>query len=72
MILTAVIRLEIGDVRQVAVVGDTASDLLAGWRAGAGIVAGVLTGAHGRTDFEAVPHTHILESVTDLSGLVLS
>jgi len=72
MILTAVIRLEIEDVRQVAVAGDTTSDLLAGWRAGAGIVAGVLTGAHGRPEFETVPHTHILESVADLSGLVVS
>ena len=72
MILTAVLRLEIEDVRQVAVVGDTASDLLAGWRAGAGIVAGVLSGAHGRPELEAVPHTHILDSVADLSGLVLS
>jgi len=72
MILTAVVRLGIEDVRAVAVAGDTASDLLAGWRAGAGIVAGVLTGAHGRPEFLAVPHTHILESVADLSGLVLS
>jgi phosphoglycolate phosphatase len=72
MILAAVIRLEIEDVRQVAVAGDTASDLLAGWRAGAGIVAGVLTGAHGRAEFEAVPHTHILESVAALPGLALS
>jgi len=71
MILTAVLRLEIDDVRQVAVAGDTASDLLAGWRAGAGIVAGVLTGAHGRAEFGAVPHTHILDGVADLSGLVL-
>jgi phosphoglycolate phosphatase-like HAD superfamily hydrolase len=71
MILTAVIRLGIDDVRQVAVAGDTTSDLLSGWRAGAGIVAGVLTGAHGRAEFESVPHTHILESVADLSGLVL-
>ncbi|HXQ44258.1 MAG TPA: phosphonatase-like hydrolase [Acidimicrobiales bacterium] len=71
MILTAVIRLEIEDVRQVAVAGDTVNDLWAGWRAGAGVVAGVLTGAHGRPDFEAVPHTHILSSVADLSGLVL-
>ncbi|MGH9018145.1 MAG: HAD hydrolase-like protein, partial [Acidimicrobiales bacterium] len=71
MTLTAVIRLGIGGVREVAVVGDTASDLLAGWRAGAGVVAGVLTGAHGRGDLEAVPHTHILETVADLSGLVL-
>jgi phosphoglycolate phosphatase len=72
MILTAVLRLGIDDVRQVAVAGDTASDLLAGWRAGAGIVAGVLTGAHGRSDLEAAPHTHILSGVADLSGLVLS
>jgi phosphonatase-like hydrolase len=71
MILTAVLRLGIDDVGQVAVAGDTASDLLAGWRAGAGIVAGVLTGAHGRSDLEAAPHTHILSGVADLSGLVL-
>ena len=71
MILTAVIRLGIEDVRQVAVAGDTASDLLSGWRAGAGIVAGVLTGAHGRDEFGTVPHTHILDGVADLSGLVL-
>jgi len=71
MILTAVIRLEIDDVREVAVVGDTTSDLVAGWRAGAGIVAGVLTGAHGRSQLESAPHTHILSSVAELSGLVL-
>jgi len=72
MILTAVLRLGIDDVHAVAVAGDTANDLLAGWRAGAGIVAGVLTGAHGRTELEAVPHTHILPSVSDLARLVLS
>ena len=72
MILTAVVRLGIDDVRAVAVAGDTASDLLAGWRAGAGIVAGVLTGAHGRPELEAAPHTHILPSVSDLARLVLS
>jgi phosphoglycolate phosphatase-like HAD superfamily hydrolase len=72
MILTAVLRLQIDDVHRVAVVGDTASDLLAGWRAGAGVVAGVLTGAHGRAELETVPHTHILSGVADLSGLVLS
>lgn len=71
MILTAVIRLQIEDVRQVAVAGDTASDLWAGTRAGASVVAGVLTGAHGRAEFGSVPHTHILENVADLSGLVL-
>ncbi len=48
MILTAVLRLEVDAVGEVAVAGDTVSDLIAGTRAGASIVAGVLTGAHGR------------------------
>jgi phosphoglycolate phosphatase len=71
MILTAVLRLGIDDVRHVAVVGDTTSDLLAGSRAGAGVVAGVLTGAHDREHLEAVPHTHILESVVELPALLV-
>ncbi len=71
MILTAVLRLQIDDVRAVAVAGDTASDLLAGWRAGAGIVAGVLTGAHDRAQLEAAPHTHILPGVSDLARVIL-
>ena len=48
MILTAVLRLGVTDVRAVAVAGDTANDLWAGWHAGASVVAGVLTGAHDR------------------------
>lgn len=72
MILTAVLRLGIEDVHAVAVAGDTANDLLSGWRAGAGIVAGVLTGAHDRSQLEAVPHTHILDGVAELTPLVLS
>jgi phosphoglycolate phosphatase len=53
-------------VAQMAVAGDTTSDLLAGHRAGASVVAGVRTGAHGDADFAAVPHTHVLDSVADL------
>jgi phosphoglycolate phosphatase len=64
--LTALMRLGLDDVRELAVVGDTANDLLAGHRSGAGVVAGVLTGAHGRAELEAAPHTHILDSVVDL------
>jgi phosphonatase-like hydrolase len=70
MVLTATVRLAIDDVRQVAVVGDTANDLWSGYRAGAGVVAGVLTGTHGREELEAAPHTHILGSVADLPPLV--
>ena len=70
MVLAAVIRLGIDDVRRVAVVGDTASDLWSGHRAGASIIAGVLSGAHGANEFASAPHTHIVDSVADLPGVL--
>lgn len=70
MVLTALIRLGVDDVREVAVAGDTTSDLLSGSRAGAGVVAGVLSGTHGREDFARVPHTHVLGSVAELPDLL--
>ena len=66
MVLTALMRLEIDDVRHVAVAGDTTHDLLAGWRAGASIVAGVLTGAHDRELLATAPHTHLIDSIAEL------
>lgn len=72
LVLTAVLRLGVDDVRAVAVAGDTANDLLAGWRAGASIVAGVLTGAHDRATLEAAPHTHVLASVIELPEVLVS
>ncbi|MEV6230421.1 phosphonatase-like hydrolase [Saccharopolyspora shandongensis] len=71
MVLTALLRLGIDDVREVATVGDTAYDVRSGLRAGASIVAGVLTGAHDRAAFTEAGATHVLESVRDLLGLVL-
>jgi phosphoglycolate phosphatase len=71
MILHALIALEIDEVAAVAVAGDTASDLVSGRRAGAAIVAGVLTGAHDRAELEAVPPTHILASVAELPDVIL-
>lgn len=70
LVLSAVLALEVEDVREVAVAGDTANDLTAGHRAGAGIVAGVLTGAHSRVELEAAPHTHILDSIRDLPRIL--
>ncbi|HEV3280410.1 MAG TPA: phosphonatase-like hydrolase [Acidimicrobiales bacterium] len=72
MILTAVLRLRIDDVAEVAVVGDTSNDLVAGTRAGASIVVGVLNGAHTRSELAVAPHTHLIESVADLPGLLLA
>ena len=71
MILTAVLRLRIDDVAEVAVVGDTTSDLIAGSRSGASIVAGVLTGAHSADELAEAPHTHLLGSIIELPGLIL-
>ena len=68
--LHALMTLGGDDVRGLAVAGDTANDLLAGWRAGAGVVAGVLTGAHGRSELEAAPHTHILSGIADLPAAI--
>jgi phosphoglycolate phosphatase-like HAD superfamily hydrolase len=50
-------------------VGDTRLDLEAGWNAGAAWRIAVLTGAHDRPTLEAAPHTHLLESVTDVPAL---
>ncbi len=71
MILTAVLRLRIDDVAEVAVVGDTSSDLLAGSRSGASMVIGVLSGAHSRSELARAPHTHLVDSVADLPDLLL-
>jgi phosphonatase-like hydrolase len=70
IVLTAALRLALDDVRRVAVVGDTTNDLWSGYRAGAGVVAGVLTGSHERSDLERAPHTHILSSIVDLPPLL--
>jgi len=55
MPLAALLRLGGGSVHELAVAGDTLSDIEAGLRAGAGLVAGVLTGDSPRADLEAVP-----------------
>jgi phosphonatase-like hydrolase len=70
LILTALMRLEIDAVQEVAVAGDTKSDLEAGTAAGAAVVAGVLTGAHDREQLEAAPHTHVLASIADFPAAV--
>jgi phosphoglycolate phosphatase len=70
MILSALLRLEVDAVQEIAVAGDTTSDLEAGTAAGASVVAGVLTGAHDRAQLATAPHTHILESIADLPAVI--
>lgn len=72
MVLHAVLRLGIEDVRQVAVIGDAESDMLCGRRAGASVVAGVMTGVHSRERLVNGGATHLLDSIADLPDLILS
>jgi phosphonatase-like hydrolase len=58
------------DVRRVLTAGDTPNDLAAGMNAGAGFVVGVTTGSFTRSQLEAEPHTHILDSVAALPTLL--
>jgi phosphoglycolate phosphatase len=66
LILTAVMRLGIEAVQHVMVVGDTTNDLLAGTRAGASRVLGVLGGAHSRQQLEKAPHSRIVGDLKDI------
>ncbi|MGW2515411.1 HAD family hydrolase, partial [Streptomyces scopuliridis] len=66
LILTAVIELGIDAVQRVLVAGDTANDLLAGTRSGAGHVIGVLGGAHQREQLQAAPHTAIATNLNEV------
>jgi phosphoglycolate phosphatase len=68
--LTALLRLGGGAVSELAVVGDTASDVESGLRAGAGLVAGVTTGAGSRESLVAAGAPHVLDSIGGLIQLI--
>jgi phosphonatase-like hydrolase len=64
--LTALLRLRGDAVSDLAVAGDTPSDIHSGLRAGAGLVAGVLTGASTRADFDQAKAPLILDTIAGL------
>lgn len=71
LILTALMRLEIDGVANVAVLGDTSSDIDSALRAGAAIAAGTLTGAHNEQQLRAAGATHVVDSITEFADLIL-
>lgn len=72
MVLAAFLRTGAADdVREVVVAGDTAYDMLSGRRSGAGIVAGVLTGAHDLAALTEHGATHVLDSIAELPSILL-
>ncbi|MFI9271721.1 phosphonatase-like hydrolase [Kitasatospora sp. NPDC052896] len=68
--LTALLRTGTDSVREMAVAGDTRYDMLTGTRAGASVVAGVLTGAHDAERLRADGATHVLGSIAELPALL--
>jgi|SRR5580658_1570601 phosphoglycolate phosphatase len=70
LVLAAMLRAGVGDVREVAVVQGTAAGVECGRRAGAGIVAGVLTGPHPAARLRAAGATYVLDSVAELPAVL--
>ncbi|MFF1808491.1 HAD family hydrolase [Streptomyces sp. NPDC058251] len=71
MVLEAFLRTKAAEsVQQVAVVGDTSYDMISGVRAGAALVAGVLTGAHDDQALRAAGAGQVLDSVAELPTLL--
>ncbi|WP_432152072.1 phosphonatase-like hydrolase [Streptomyces sp. bgisy029] len=71
MVLAAFLRTgAVDDVRRIVVAGDTSYDMLSGVRSGAGLVAGVLTGAHDAGQLDRHGATHVLGSIAELPDLI--
>ncbi|MFC4372069.1 HAD family hydrolase [Citricoccus nitrophenolicus] len=70
MILTALLALDLEDVRSVMAVGDTTGDIRAGRRAGAGLTVGVLTGYHQEEALRGAGASAVVPSIRDVPALV--
>lgn len=70
LVFAAALRAEASATSGIVVVGDTVSDIQSGRRAGAGLVVGVLTGAHTRDALESAGADIVLESVAELPALL--
>lgn len=70
LVLTALLRLGAGDVREIAVVGTTEACLTAGHRAGAGLVVGVTPNRKRLPAMRKAGATHILDDIAALPDLL--
>ena len=70
LVLCAMLRLGVGDVRETAVADGTENGVLCGLRAGAGTVAAVLTGTHTAERLRGAGAHHLLASIADLPDLL--
>lgn len=70
LIFKAMMLTGVTEVKKVAKVGDTASDLQEGAAAGCGMVIGVTTGAFTRAELMKGPHTHLIEEIPEILSLL--
>jgi phosphoglycolate phosphatase len=70
MLWTAMLALQAASVDEVAVVGDTASDMQAGLRAGIPLRAGVLTGSDDTDRLRSGGATHVVSDVSEILALL--
>jgi phosphonatase-like hydrolase len=70
LMLAAMLRLGVDDVRDAVFAGNTASGVTCGKRSGAGMVVGVLNGGHTRDRLRAAGATHFAEGIGDLARIV--
>ena len=68
--LAAMLRVGVGDVGETAYAGSTASGIRCARRAGARIVAGVLTGGHTRERLRAAGATHFITDISEFPALL--
>lgn len=70
LMLAAMLRLGVEDVTEAVYVGSTASGIMCGKRAGAGMLAGVLTGGHTRDRLRSAGATHFISEIAELPALL--
>jgi phosphonatase-like hydrolase len=70
MIARLMQTLDVDQPLAVAKVGDAPADLQEGTNAGCGLVIGVTWGTHTRAQLESHPHTHIVDSVRELTTVL--
>lgn len=71
LVLAAIRRIGVSDAREVAVVSATENGVLAGRRAGAGIVAGIDDGSRRHAALRDAGATHVLDDITTLPDLII-
>lgn len=70
MILMAMKKTGVSDVKSVAKIGDTPVDLLEGSNAEVGLNIGVLSGTGDKSTLEKYPHTHLVSSIVMVPQMI--